>query len=357
MGEYFTVNKHHIDVALDNARKMIKAFFHDRDVDELIKYFDPDHFTWVGNGADDILTDIEEVRRCFKLGIREHIEKYSVIDEQYITGGASDDSCVIIAKLKFQGNDERAHFQSALHFSFYFRLVGDRMLVSHYHVHNPLATSNVRRAQYFLFDRDSDPASNMISMDVQLQNEMLNNFVDVNNVAAKSFWYEGDMPYVYVNRQYLQLIGCKHIRNFIGIGNGSSLSHIHPSDQSCYVEHMKKFFAENMQSIKTGEQWKWHGSYYVTYHLQSTVDDNLLVLEWGNVFTLNDRPLINCMILPLRNISFLSGVNFFLDAPPLQWGRGWQENPSASKIIPPIISTASALMSGRARFYIRQSGG
>ena len=309
------MDKHHIDIAIDNARKMIKTFFFDKDVDGLIGFFDPEHFTWVGNGENDILTDIEEVRRYFKLGLKESAHKYTVVEEEYSIGGASKDSCIVIVKLKFQGNDERAHFQSALHFSFYFRQVGERMLVSHYHVHNPLTAASSRQAQFLLIDRKPKSAANLISMDVQLQNELLNNFVDVNNVAAKSFWYEGGMPYVYVNRQYLRLIGCRHIRDFLSAESNSSLLCIHPSDQSQYVEYMENFLAENIKTPRSNDQWQWHGSYCVTYRVQSPVDDNLIVLEWGNVFTLNDRPLISCLLLPLKDISFLQNANFFRGAP------------------------------------------
>ena len=53
--------------AIQIAKRMIKAFFVAKNVDEVFNYINPKHFTWIGPGENEILTDIDEIRNHFKL--------------------------------------------------------------------------------------------------------------------------------------------------------------------------------------------------------------------------------------------------------------------------------------------------
>ena len=132
------VKQHYIDAAVDAARQMIKTFFVDKNVDGLIEFLNPEKFTWVGNGVDDILTDVEDVRQTFKMRQQIIADKYSIVDEDYMIGGSSNDSCIVIARITFQTSDVSDVLKTMLHFSFYFQLIDGQLRVSHYHVHNPL---------------------------------------------------------------------------------------------------------------------------------------------------------------------------------------------------------------------------
>ena len=149
------VNKDFLNAAINDARKMIKLFFVDKDVDGLIEFLNPEKFTWVGNGVDDILTDIEDVRQTFKARLNIIADKYFIVDEDYMIGGSSKDSCIVIAKITFRTRDAGDVLKTMLHFSFYFQLIDGRLRVSHYHVHNPLK-SVINLSQLQIFNAISD---------------------------------------------------------------------------------------------------------------------------------------------------------------------------------------------------------
>ena len=136
--------------AIQIAKRMIKAFFVAKNVDEVFNYINPKHFTWIGSGENEILTDVDEIRNHFQNYCSIVTEAYKIINEEYLIGADSSDSCIVIAKITFQGIKVRQNFQSALHFSFYFQLIDNKLLVSHYHVNIPIRKLSTNNAVQFI---------------------------------------------------------------------------------------------------------------------------------------------------------------------------------------------------------------
>lgn len=280
------------------VKSMLKAFFVEKNVNKVLKYINPDSFTWIGSGEHELLTDIDDIRKHFQARCNEVASAYKMISEEFIIKNSSVDSCIVIAKVKFQGMNERKNYESALHFSFYLQLIGDKLLVSHYHVHIPIKRRLFDYSQYFMLNSRTD-LSEPIQMDFQFQDELAQRFIFNEQTAMKSFFYEEGLPYCYVNRPYLKLVGFDSLRSFMAQEPNSSLAHIQPKDQQRYLKNLKANFPESLTFNR--QDWKWHGSYNITYHLQTFDKSDKVVFEWGNLFSLNGRLIVNSFVLALEN--------------------------------------------------------
>lgn len=135
--------------------------------------------------------------------------------------------------------------------------------------------------------------------DVKLRKEFLFQFENVNYIAAKSFLCKDDLPYCYVNDLFLKLLGYKKIN----LENYSSPAHIHVNDQQKYFRYMQKIFSEKNADVS--EDWRWHNSYRVMYRLINCNREEIKVLEWGNLLSLNDNFIVNSFVTPLDELDFL----------------------------------------------------
>lgn len=284
--------------AIRIVKSMLKAFFIEKNVDNVLKYVNPDSFTWIGSGEHELLTDIDDIRRYFQARCADVASAYKMISDEFIIKNSSVDSCIVIAKIKFQGMSERKNYESALHFSFYLQLIDDKLLVSHYHVHIPIKRRPLDYSQYFMMNSSTD-LSEPIQMDFQFQDELIHRFIFNEQTAMKSFFYEEGLPYCYVNRQYLKLVGFNSLKSFMVQEPNSSLAHIQPKDQQRYLKNLKANFPKSLTLNQ--QDWKWHGSYNITYRLQTFDKIEKVVFEWGNLLTVNGRLIVNSFVLPLEN--------------------------------------------------------
>ena len=282
--------------AIQIVKSMLKAFFVEKNVDGVLKYVNRDSFTWIGIGEHEVLTHIDDIQKHFQTRCGEVASAYKISGEEYIIKNFSSDSCIVIAKIKFRGQDERRNYESALHFSFYLQRFDDKLLVSHYHVHIPIKKRPLSYSQYFMIDSRAD-LSESIQMDFQFQDELVHRFIFNEQTAMKSFFYKEGLPYCYVNQQFLKLVGFDSLSSFMAQEPHSSLAHIHPKDQQRYLNHLKANFPESL--TLNLQEWKWHGSYNITYRLQTFDKSDRVVFEWGNLFSLNGRLIINSFVLAL----------------------------------------------------------
>lgn len=284
------------------AKQMIRAFFIEKNVDEVLRHVNPNGFTWIGSGENEILNNIDDVRKHFKERINKVTLLYRIVGEEYLIGGSSLDSCLVIAKIKFQGVNDRRSYRSALHFSFYFQLIDDALMVSQWHVNIPIKQSLPEDGGHFMIHEQLAEPGESIMMDAQYRQGLLNNFFDVDNIAMKSFRYEEGFPYFYVNRAFLRLFGYSEPSKFMSPDKFSSLAHVHPEDQQRYMDHLAEHFPETLL-LNPDREWQWHGSYQIIYRTQAFNQKEKFVLEWGNFLTLNGDPLVSAFVLPLELVA------------------------------------------------------
>lgn len=292
--------------SLEITRKLLKMFYVEADIEGVLAHFNREHFTFIGMGENEIFTSFDEVRDYYYRTIK-LAASYKIISEEYQIGGASEDSCVVVAKIGFRGNDLRLNYHTRLIFSFYYQLIDGRPLVSMYHAHFPSKGEDKIHAEDFLPE-----VGEPLHADFQFQQEILNHFGDTNHIAAKSVRCQEGLPYCYVNNLFLELIGCKKIRAANFSENYSSLAHIHADDQQKYSSYLRKIFDAKKSAVSEG--WQWHRHYCVMYRLINLSGEERAVLEWGHFLSLNGKFLINSFVMPVDAAGILTPApvkNFF----------------------------------------------
>lgn len=135
---------------------------------------------------------------------------------------------------------------------------------------------------------------------------MLSNLMDGNVTAMKVIHCEENFPYHYVNLKYLKLLQCPCLKDFVA-ENKSSLEHIFPADQKRYSDLVKNQVQHSLKNINPSEFWQWQDSYYIVYRIFNR--ENFYVFEWGNLFTLDNHPMIMAIVLPLQDISIFYSLS------------------------------------------------
>lgn len=277
---------------------MIKAFFIDRNLDGVFKFVNKNNFSWIGPEVNDVLLNLDDVKNHFKKFCNITNENFKMINDEYILSNHTNDSCVVIAKILFQGKNNRNNFQSLLHFSFYFQLIDGQLLVNHYHVHIPIKKSELPNALH-LINKNLNQNETLL-MDLEFQMQLLHNYFDVKNTAMKVFCYEDGFPYCYVNEAFLKMFGYGKLQNFIEQGNFSSLAHIHVDDQQRYMQHLDSCFGKP-QDVRVTEDWNFHGAYNIIYRGNNYDKDENVIFEFGNLVTVNGQALVNCVLVNVKN--------------------------------------------------------
>lgn len=269
--------------AITATKKMIQAFYTLKNVEGALEFFSRERITFISIGEDEIFNSFDEVRDYFQRKINAVTSAYKIVSEDYSIKAASYDSCIVVAKLGFQADSTRAHYKFYVLFSFYFQLINDKLLVTFVQSHIPEK----------VLDKEK------LYVDVKLCNDFLFQVENVNYIAAKSVLCKDDLPYCYVNDLFLKLLGYKKIE----IENYSSLAHIHVNDQQKYFNYMQKIFTEKNTGVSEG--WRWHNSYRIVYHLVNCNRDEIKVLEWGNLLSLNGNFIVNSFVAPLDELEIL----------------------------------------------------
>ena len=280
--------------AVTATKKMIRSFYILKNVEGSLKFFSREHLTFIGIGENEIFTSFNEVRNYFYKFVDTVTSTYKVISEDYHIEASSYDSCIVVAKIGFQANASRINQRFALHFSFYFQLVDDKLLITFAHVHIP----------------GKNRAEIMLCADTKFQRDLLRQFENTNYIAAKNFLYKDDLPYCYVNDLFLKLLGY----NKINLENYSSLANIHPNDQQRYFDYLRKIFTEKNDGVSEG--WRWHNSYRVIYRLVNCKQKEIKVLEWGNLLSLNGNFIFNSFVAPLDDLEI---INVVFHPPPIKF--------------------------------------
>ena len=282
------------------VKQMVHAFYIEKDVDKVLSFTNPEKFTWIGSGESLVMTDFDEIKNFFKSKCSVVTENYKIVGEDYFISASSMDSCVVFAKIKFKGTGSRQSYFPNLHFTFYLQIIDGRLLVSHYHVHSPVKNAQLQSAKSIFV------TNNFISpVDLMYTNEVLHNFFNATDIALKCFFYEKDFPYCCVNKAFLNLVGLEKISDVTNKNMLSSLVHIHPNDQQNYINRLEKCFASKPQSLDFSSEWQWQASYYLFYRMQTFDKAEKMVFEWGNLFTLNGRSIINGFVLPMDNTNYI----------------------------------------------------
>ena len=272
--------------AITAAKKMIRLFYVKKNVEGALSFFSKDRFTFVGIGEKDIFYSYEEVKNyCYKF-VDAVAACYKIISADYQVNASSIDSCIVVAKIGFQADETLFNYKFSLHFSFYFQQIDNKILITFAHVHLPEKNSEEK----FLNDE-------RLHAEKKLQRDFLNQFENINHIAAKSVRYKDDLPYCYVNEAFLKLLG---YQRRVNLENYSSLSHIHPNDQQKYFDFLKKIFSEKKAPVS--ENWRWHNSYCIMYRIITKDRNEIKVLEWGGILSLNENFIVNSFIEPLDEI-------------------------------------------------------
>lgn len=300
--------------AITSTKKMVRTFYIMKNVDSALKFFSKEHITFIGIGENEIFTSFAEIRDYFYKYIDIATTNYKIISEDYHVEASSYDSCIVVAKIGFQADESRINQRFALHFSFYFQLVDDKLLITFAHVHMP--------------EKHCDDKA--LHADKKFRNDLLIQFENTNYIAAKNFLYKDDLPYCYVNNLFLKLLGYNKIK----LENYSSLANIHPNDQQSYFDYLQKIFAEKNAGVSEG--WRWHNSYRVIYRLVNCKYEEIKVLEWGNLLSLNGNFIFNSFVAPLDETEIIDTT-----PPPL-----YRTSLAGHKMKYPLCSTTVEFISG-----------
>lgn len=268
------------------TKKMIRAFFIRKNVEGALEFFSRERITFISIGEDEIFDSFDEVRDYFQRTINAVTSAYKIVSEDYSVKAASYDSCIVVAKIGFQADSTHAYYKFYVLFSFYFQLINDKLLVTFVQSHMPEKALEKEK----------------LHVDVKWRKEFLFQFENVNYIAAKSFLCKDNLPYCYVNGLFLKLLGYKKIK----LENYSSLAHIHPNDQQKYFNYMQKIFTEKNTGVSEG--WRWHNSHCIMYRLVNCNREEIKVLEWGNLLSLNSNFIVNSFVTPLDELEFLDDI-------------------------------------------------
>ena len=286
--------------ALIIARRLIYAFYVDKDIDTIISNLNTSDFIYNCANTNETVTGVGNMRDFLNQAVN-NIEGYEIVNENYKFCTASDDSCLVSADVEIRAQKYQIPYSSVIKFLFYFKLVKDKLLVSYYQVQIPFKP--VKNANSFFLPLDKTPVE--LHVDRQYHYEMLSNLIDNNSTAMKVIHYDKFLSYHYVNIQYLKLLNCSRVKDFVS-ENKSSIEHIYPADQRRYSDYVNTQFQNILHNIRPSENWQWHNSYYIVYRLCHR--ENFYVLEWGNLFTLNLSPMIMAIVLPLNDISIFQTI-------------------------------------------------
>lgn len=281
--------------ALVIARRMIYAFYVDKDIDTVISYLNSKDFTYTCANTNDIIIGVENMRDFLKQSLK-YIDGYKIVNENYNFCSSSADSCLVVADIETQATKYHLQYIAGIKFLFYFKMVGEKLLVSFYQVQIPPKKNKMQNSIFL--PPEKTPIE--LHVDQQYHYEMLSKLMDENFTAMKVMHYDESLPYHYVNLQYLKLLQCSRIRDFV-IENKNSVEHIYPADQKRYSDYVKAYVQQTLKNVRPSESWKWLNSYYIVYRLCHR--ENFYVLEWGNLFTQNFSPMIMAIVLPLQDIS------------------------------------------------------
>ena len=218
--------------AITATKKMIRAFYIFKNVEGSLKFFSREHLTFMGIGENEIFNSFDEVRDYFYKFVDTVTSTYKIISEDYHIEASSYDSCIVVAKIGFQANTSRINQRFALHFSFYFQLVDDKLLITFAHVHMPEKNRNEKA----------------LHAETKFREDLFSQFENTNYIAAKSVLYKDNLPYCYVNDLFLKLLGYKKT----DLENYSSLANIHPNDQQRYFDYLQKIFKEKNAGVSEG---------------------------------------------------------------------------------------------------------
>ena len=283
------------------ARRLVYAFYVDRDIDTIISYLNPKDFMYTCANTNQTIIGAENMRDFLRRSLH-YLDGYKIIKENYQFCSSSIDSCLISADLETQAVKYNLPYITSIKVLFQFKLVEEKLLVSYYQVLIPLKNST-SEDEVFL------PTNKMpveMHIDRQYHYTMLENLMAGNSASIKVVYCEENFPYHYVNLKFLKLLNCPCIKDFVA-ENKSSIEHIFPADQKRYSDFVTSHVKESLKNVSPGKIWQWRDSYYIIYRTFNR--ENFYVLEWGNLFTLDNSPMIMAMVLPLQDISIFYGLS------------------------------------------------
>lgn len=75
------------------------------------------------------------------------------------------------------------------------------------------------------------------------------------------------------------------------------------NDQQKYFNYLQNIFSEKNAAVS--ESWRWHNSYRVMYRLVNCKREEIKVLEFGNLLSLNGNFVVNSLVAPLNGLEIL----------------------------------------------------
>lgn len=281
--------------ALIIARRIIYAFYVDKDIESIISYLNPENFMYTCTNTNETVVGVDNMRNFLFQAVN-YTDDYKITRENYQICGSSIDSCLVVADIETQAAKYHIPYLSNIKFLFQFILVEKELLISYCQVQIPFKIQN-KNSAFFLSPNKSPIESHI---DWQYHFEMLLNLLDNNSISMKVVHCQPNLPYHYVNLKFLNLLQCPCIKDFVA-ENKNSIEHIFPADQKRYRNFVKSHIQKSLKNLQPSKTWQWHNSYYIIYRIFNR--ENFYVLECGNLFTLNSSQMIMAIVLPLQDIS------------------------------------------------------
>lgn len=140
------MEKYYLDKALNTAHEMIHAYFDDKDINGVLKHLSAENFTFIGVNGDIFFDSIESYSK-YAESFFNYIGTYEIIEEKYSIISESEDSCLVLVRLK--QIDALTQNICDLNYFFCFKQVGDGVICSHYHVSHVFEENPYIRSIYF----------------------------------------------------------------------------------------------------------------------------------------------------------------------------------------------------------------
>ena len=193
------MTKNFLEIAKNSARKMIKSFYVDKNVDGVCNFLDKNNFSFNGFVDGNNFNSFQNFRDYLQNSL-DLVKFYQLRDENYSITANSADSCIVNAKISlFESRTQKIY-----EFQFYFYFVQtEKILCRHYHAVRSF-TEPIKIDEIFL-NKNSPPPQ--LSHEIQSLNEDFIEFL--NSLADLEENFDG------VNKNLIKILRNSRINNFL----------------------------------------------------------------------------------------------------------------------------------------------
>lgn len=130
------------------TRRLIYAFYVDKDINTIISYLNPNDFIYTCANTNQTVIGVHNMREFLRRSLS-YIDGYKIIKENYQFCSSSIDSCLISADIETQAEKYNIPYFASVKVLFQFKLIKEKLLVSYYQVTLPL--KRLAQENFFFF--------------------------------------------------------------------------------------------------------------------------------------------------------------------------------------------------------------